>query len=339
VTDTPEAAAVVETPAPEQTEDQAMEAAWERLHQEDAPAEVSTEAVAEDAPKEAEPGEDAAKEPLAVVEAPTDLPAELRERWSSIPEDARGVILATQRELAGKLATQGRLFHGIKPIHDAVLRATREIPSLNDFTPEQVADKLFALGKIEGDFVRNPVQTLLGLAQQAGAIDQLKAALNGEPAPAAQAGPLIAKISALEAQVQKLSNPDTIRAEAQAAVQETEAGRFVQDFADKHRDEWKAVEVDLPTYVALAKRELGDGAPAQDILTAALDKAVFANPELRAKRLAAAAQKAAPVVDPQRAEAAIRAKSVNVAGKPASPRAMTEDEAMEAIWRKHHGSQ
>jgi hypothetical protein len=326
-------AAVVETPvetvveAP--NEDAAYEETWARLHADEEPA---AEAVAE-APAVAE------KVETPQVEVPTDLPAGLKERWADIPEAARDVILSTQRDLSSKLATQGRLYHTIKPIHEVVARAAQEIPGLNEMTGEQVAERLFTIAKMEGDFFRNPAQTLIKIAQDNGALDALRSALSGQPAEAlpaqvAQIAPLMAKIAQLAARLE--GQPAAIKQAVTETALETEVLSIITKFATDNKAEWGAVEADLPGFVAIAKNKATEGASAQDILSNALEMAVFANPELRAKRLAAALP-APAATDPKRTEAAIKAKSVNVTGSPPKPRPMTEEEAMNAIWAKHHG--
>jgi hypothetical protein len=95
------------------------------------------------------------------------------------------------------------------------------------------------------------------------------------------------------------------------AARDSEA--LVRDFssAPERKELWKDAEKIIPAMIEPAMAKLGDGASAQDILAAAYDMAINADPDLRAKVAAAAA----PAPDPKRTEAALRAKSVNVISK------------------------
>lgn len=88
-------------------------------------------------------------------------------------------------------------------------------------------------------------------------------------------------------------------------------------------------------FIGLAYDQSGNGASAQDILDAAYDMAIHAIPALRAKVTAAAA----PATDPRLTAAQMKAKSVNVVSRPSGQgRALSERDAMAAVWDKYHAS-
>ena len=100
--------------------------------QQEEKAEGLTEENAEPAPEPEKPAEPA-------PEAPTDLPPALRAKWANMPEEARDAVLSSHRDLARRLADQGRVVQASKPVFDVLVQAAKEIPTLADMTPQQIA--------------------------------------------------------------------------------------------------------------------------------------------------------------------------------------------------------
>jgi hypothetical protein len=304
----------------------AMEAVWAK-HQD--------AAEAPEAPAEAEPGPAAAEAapepepaPAVVIEAPSDLPASLKDGWSELPEKTRDAIVSTQREFSRKLADQGRIVQATKPVYDVLIDAAKEMPTLANMTPAEIARDMFPLARVMAGLRDKPVETILGVAQKYGAIDQLRAALTGAQAPTNDTSALMRQIEDLK----RAADPKAIEQRVHQTIQTTEATRLVSDYAAS-KEHWGAVEAVMPQMVQMAQQMKGPGASARDVLDTAYDMAVHAIPDLRAKVIAPAQAQAAP--DPARAEAALRAKSVNVSGKPSSQAPQTERQAMEAVWAKY----
>jgi len=333
---TEESAAVEETPV---SEDDSLLEAYRSITKEgieDEPAdEPEAEADVEEVTEVAEEAEETEEKPLAdAIKAPTDLPAALRDQWANIPEAARDAILSSQRDMAGKLAEQGRTVHAVKPIYDVVLRAAQEIPTLKDMTPAQIAEDVFKMATIQGQLAKDPVGTILGVAQQYGALDGLREKLGGtEPGQASQQNmALVQEVRQLRAQLAKATDPSGIdeRINRTFAARDTE--RAVTEFATS-QEHWGAVEREMPGFIGIAQQRLGEGASIPDILNAAYDMAIYANPDLRAKVTAAA--QAPAEHDPKRTEAARKAKSVNVTSTSAGkPREMSEEDSLRATYRK-----
>jgi hypothetical protein len=232
--------------------------------------------------------------------------------------------------MAGKLAEQGRTVTAIRPIYDAVVQASRDIPTLADMTPAQIAKDVFQMARIQGQFNADPVTTLIGIAEQYGALDGLKAKLAGLPVPAVDSGAL----KAMETALAKATDPAAIEAVVSKTLAERENEKTVLAFSAEHKDFWPKVEGMIPFMIGPAKARLGDGASPQDILAAAYDMALHADPDLRAKVAAAKA----PEPDPKRTEAALRAKSVNVQSRGTdNPRPKSEDEELGAIYDRAMG--
>lgn len=336
------------SPAPEgQTADDAPEspdmgAVWDKLtadgiEEEEEPKDEAAP-VEEDAQDE---GEKSDKEPEeakgeAKSDAPGDLPAKIREHWASMPEAAREAIASSQREMSNKLAEQGRVVHAARPVYDVLVRAAREMPSIQGMTPEAIAGDVFKMAKFQDQLANDPVQTIAGVAKQYGAIDGLRELLGGgEQSQNSQAmTDLVAENRRLSREIERIGDPAAIEAQIERSMTQRDVQRAVREFsADKPH--WGDVEQQMPQFIGIAKTTLGESASAQDVLDQAYDMAIHADPKLREK-ISAAAAPVAPTPDPARTQAQLNAKSVNVRSTATGKfREMTEAEQMGAVWDKH----
>lgn len=320
-------AAVDETPA---TEADALGAIYDKLTAESPIEETEQTPAPEPEPKQ----EVAALE--AVDEPPTDIPAALRQHWGAIPKEARDAAVSWQREAGRKLAEQGRLVNGVKPVVDVLNRAVREIPSMAKMKPEDVARDVFEGAKMVAAIRANPVPNIINLAQQHGALDALKAHFAGQPAgPQAKENmALVQEVRALKQQLAQVADPNRTTQAVSQILAQRETQNFVTSFASEKQENWAMVEPFIPNMIPLAKQRLGANASAQDVLAEAYEMAVHAHPDLRAKMMTAAQ---APVAsDPQRLAAQRAAKSVNVTSQPGKPAPVSEKAAMAAVWDKYH---
>jgi hypothetical protein len=268
------------------------------------------------------------------VEAPADLPAGIKAKWADMPEEARDAVLSSHRDMSRKMADQGRIVQAAKPIYDVLVQAVQDIPTMANMTPAQIASDVFAMAKIQGEMARDPVKTLMGIAQQYGAVDGMRAALAGKaPEPSQQnAIAMQQEIRRLQAQVQQITDPALIDQRISATMATKDVEGVVASYAAS-KPFWAEAESAIPAMIPLAKARLGDGASHKDILDAAYDMAIHADPALRAKATAAAP---APVVaDPARVAAAAKAKSVNVTSRPPTGAPLTDQQVYSRIWDKH----
>lgn len=322
-----EIAAVEETPA--ETDREAIGAIYDKLT-EGAIVE-ETEPTPADAPKPEAAVVEAAPD---VEEPPTDIPAAVRQHWTTIPKEARDAFLSSQRESGRKLAESGRLVSGVKPVVDVLHRAIKEIPGMSKMRPDQVAHDVFEGAKMVAAIRENPVANIVNLAKQHGALDALKAHFAGQPAGQRdQSVALAQEVRALKQQLAQVSDPDRTRNTVNQIMAAQKTEDFVTGFATDHKENWAVVEPFIPNMIPLAKQRLGNQASAKDVLTEAYEMAIHAHPDLRAKMVAAAQ---APVAsDPARLAAQRAAKSVNVTSQPGKSQPQTERAAMSAVWDKH----
>jgi len=288
----------------------------------------SAPAEAVDTPEQVE----AAPEPEAAVEAPTDVPTALRKHWSALPEDARDAVLTSQREMSRKLSDMGRQVQGLSPIKDVLLNASKDLPALMNMRPEQVAQEVVVLAKAIADFRTKPLETFIALAQEHKMIDALRQALGGQGQTAQNTAALQTELRQMKDQLARAANPEFIREQVSAITMQERALSEVTEYAAA-KEHWAEVEEDLPAFIAAVQRVNPD-ASHKDVLDRAYELALQTKrPDLKAP--AKTAVEAVPQPDPERAKAAIEAKSVNVTGRTTGkPRELTEEEAYDAAWTR-----
>lgn len=282
-------------------------------------------------------GEEAANPPVAAgAPVPAHLPQSTKDVWGKMPPEAQAEVARLSGEWDRKFGELGKQFQAVKPISDKLTEAVARFPDFKGMTPDQLAQGAIELGAVQVALSRNPVGTIMEIAKHYKCLPQLAQAFqagNGGEATADQSqlvAGLNQKIANLEAQLSKVSDPNTVRETVSTAFLERETEAMVQQFAaGDGKDYWSEVEADIPLYIRhVMERGLAQGP--KEILSAAYDMAINANPEVRAKVRAAEAEKAtAAGSDPQRAEAVRKAVSINVKSRSnGKDRPMTEQEAM-----------
>ena len=284
--------------------------------------------------EDAEPTQDAIDAPVETapepVDAPTDVPVALRKHWGALPEDAREAVLASQREMSRKLSDMGRQVQGIAPIRDVLVDAVKANPAIANMRPDELARDVMELAQFSAAFKSKPLETFITLANKHGMTDALRQALGGNAQGAQQTATLQNEISALKAQLARAADPEFIREQVSAVTMQERVLSDVQAFAAT-QEHWGEVEAFMPKVIPLIREAMPD-ASGKDVLAKAYDLALQTyRPDLKAK--AQAAVEAAAQPDPERMQAALKAKSVNVTGRTTGKaREMTEDEAYAAVY-------
>lgn len=317
-----------------QTEADEMAAIWDKHNaseQEDqTPQQLETKVEAENEPSESVETE------AKAVEIPSDIPKQLKEHWADLPESARTSVEDFARETNRKLSEQGRLMHGIAPIRDSLVEATEKFPHLADMKPQDVAKEVFQLAEISAQFQQKPIETLLGLAQKHGIVDQLKQAVNGQPVQSNnQLREVMQANEELRREIAQLKDPNYIRSQVTAVTSEERTLSEINSFAQT-AEHWDKVEDTIPALIPAVREKMGEHASAKDVLQAAYDLAVGWVLPKEEKAPETATEQVAKLADPEKAKAVLKAKSVNVSGQPSKPRTLSQREADEAIWDKYN---
>lgn len=315
---TDEAMAPVAETTSEPSESDNLSAIYDKLTTEEP--ETTEEPVAEPAP---------VVEP--VPEAPSDLPLAIKGKWAEMPAEVRDAVAESHRGMSQKLAEQGRLIQGIAPVRDALSAAAKDIPALMNMRPDQVAVEIMELAKISQQFEMQPVETLIGLMRQHGVEDRVRAALGAAPAQQGQAEftGAMQEIARLKQQLSRVADPAYLQEQIAASMTQERVLTDVQTFATG-KEHWATLESHLPTFIPLARQTLNEGASAQDVLSQAYDMAVSA---FGLKKTPQPAVEATAVANPEKAEAAKLAKSVNITSRPdGRQREMSDDERLAAAY-------
>lgn len=268
--------------------------------------------------------------------APAHLPQAIKADWDKIPETARNAIVSHQAEMDRKFGEIGEQFGRMKTIAEPIQRAAQQFPEFRGMTPDQIAQGAVKLAAVQAQMEKGPdaaLSAILEVAQTYNILPKLRAAMGGQ---AGESDGLITglqqKISNLEAQLQKASNPDFIREQITETMTARETETAVQTFA-AGKEYWADVEAKMPGYVAMARDDAAPGASPTDILNAAYDMAINAIPAVREKLRAAEAAKAtATAADPKRTEQQRRAASINVKSTSSGERQLSEAEAMASAY-------
>jgi len=300
----------------------------------------------DESPENADPARDSNEgEEEATAEAspdgpPAHLPQAIKSEWQNIPEGARKEMARLTQEWDrkfGEIGGQLRNLETVKPIADKLTQATQNFPQFQGMSPDQLADGAVQLAAVQAALEQNPVETILQVAQQYGGLPHVHQRLTGQEMPqdAADAQAMRAQIAQLERQLQQAqsSTPDLVQTQVSQALEAQRTEQAIEAFAQS-KPYFGEVEPLMPQFVTIAK-EMQPEASITDVLEAAYDMAVNALPEVRAKAQAASEAKKATAAagDPERAEKAKRAASINVKstsnGKVRTP---SEEEAMAAAY-------
>lgn len=272
------------------------------------------------------------------TQAPAHLPQAIKAVWDKMPEDARSAVAAHQQEMDRKFGEVGKQYAGIKPIADRLNAATQQMPELfAGLAPEQLAQGALELAAVQVRLNRDPVGTVLQIAEHYGVLGHIAQRLTGQQAqPGAQVVPeLQRQIAELRKQISTAASPQIVDQRLQQVMAQKEAETAI--LALHQKEHWGDVEASISAFVPLARQQLGGGVSNAALLDAAYDMAVNALPAVREKVRASEAAKAATVgaPDPKRTEAAKRAASINVkSNQTGNGQPITEEDAMRAAYNR-----
>ena len=340
---TPEAApAAVEPSAPESSVEDDLSKVWSkhnpnrdkesgRFASREKPTDETAEVEAP-AAEIAEPEAEAPNSPA--VEAPRAWSAEDRELWGKLPPEAQRTVAKYQSELHEIKSISGRLASEYKPIRE---------------TFGQHAEYLGHIGMQPAQWLSNALQisraldtgqapaVIKHLADQYGVdLGQLYDPL--APPPNQEVAELRREIAALRGQRQ---TEHESRAASDQAAQLGAFQSIVNEFKSKHPDA-SEFEDDIAAEIQalrITEPDLDHAA----VLAKAYERAAWANPAARAKRVEAQLAERLKTQEQARVaaakEAATKAKaaaSVNVSGSPSSVETGEIDDDLRAIWRKRN---
>lgn len=284
-------------------------------------------------------GEEAQEEVEAAesVDAPSEVPLEIKRHWSKLPPEVRDKYLAERREMNVRLSDMGREAQQLAPIKEALRTAIAKLPVMANMTPKQVADETFQLAQLAQGFQSNPIQTMMGLMQRHGLVEPMKQILTQNQAPdqtSTEVSRLIQQNRELQARLEQVSDPNFVRQHFDQFRQEDRLAEEIS--ALEKLEHYEELADYLPDMVRVAKTKLGPGASHKDVLQTAYDMAAR---EFLPASDARPASKPAPTKGPEQEAAkrkkAEKARNINRKSQNSGDAApLTDTEAARQIYRK-----
>jgi hypothetical protein len=320
--------------------DAELGAVWDKMERDNGAERENGKFVSPNPEKREEKAESAAPPPVAEEEEageavstpdePAPLPPVpgLEEVWEAIPTEAKAKLAAKEAEASSRITDLSRQVGSFKQINEVVkkhrdLYESRKMPDGSPVTATTAMDFLFnAQRKLD----QHPASGILDIIDQYGpdVRAELAAVLTGQKA------------------IQRPAQPATPPVDVEALVEEKLQGFIL---AQKGEEEISRLSKDKPLFseidpddmvhhINAAWKKLGSTASKEAVFNEAYDRAVYADPVLRAKATAAKA----PVVKAPNTEAAKRANSVNLTSTSSGKtRALTEDELLAQAYDKSQG--
>lgn len=335
------------------SDDDALGAAFDRIARDNGAArengrfastngDVKPEAQAGE-PLEGGEGEDTEAVEPSTPAAGVPLPSNwrgLEEIWSKLPEDLRGPIKAHEDKLHQTLSQQGQALSAYKPIGDVIQNYGEYFGGeRGNYKPHEAIDYLFSLQRGMDD---KPVETLLQIADTyniRGELQRMFGGSGGEQSQGGNEAQLLSRINQLENHIRSLDDPSKIDQRISNKLNEERTiSAAEQVFSRVSKDMPLLNEVapeDMTFFINRAWAKLGSAASHEDVLRAAGEMAINADPDLRTR---AAAVKTAAASDPERVAAAKRANATNLRSTSTGrSRDLSPEEELGAVYDKLRG--
>jgi hypothetical protein len=265
--------------------------------------------------------------------APMSWPPEIKAKWETLPPDVQSVVDKREREAHTKITTLGNQVAAWRPVSETVERFRGDFERAGMDVPGGIEALLNANRMLN----ENPAAAIHKLAQTYGV--DLTSLVTGQPRDA-QTAALMAELRDLRAQVAETSSRVGQRERQEADHRMNDLIGRIDKFAEGKSD-WDALHDDVITNIQIIKRN-NPALSADEVLQQAYDRAGWANPDVRARRLEAEQKAAAEKQQKEaieRAQKARNASAVNVRGDLVSGSNPKDwDSELSDIAAKHYGS-
>ena len=254
----------------------------------------------------------------------------MKEQFASLPPATRAYIAQRESEATAQISRLGQQAKTAEPI----LKTLEQHKATFERNGLSYADGINALATAQAMLDHNPQAAIKHIADAYG-VDLQGFANQPIDAPSREVLALQAQVAQLSQQLEQTTSHVRSREEHEAQQRLASLQTAVDEFS-KDKADMALVEGDMIALIP-AIRSRNQGLSEKEILTAAYEQAVWINPELRAKRIAAETAKAAAEAQ-KKAEAAKKVSSLNVrSGQTARPSRMSETDELAAIWDRNHG--
>lgn len=290
------------------------------------PSEAKVEAVVE------QPGTEQPKpEAKPAVDPPRAWAADMREKWAGVPPEVQSYVAARENELHEAKSNLGRVAAEYGPVREVLGQYGDYLKSVGQPLPTFINNLMAASQALD----TNPGDTIKQLARMYGVdLGQLWDPSEQPPDP---------KVTALERENQQLRSQreyqEQQRAVSMQTAREQEFQQLWNDFQTKTPDA-KDIHDEIVIEIAAIQRAEPNLEPAA-ILQKAYDRAAWVNEKTRSARIKQqfeTQERAKVEAAKKAAEAAQKAKGVNVAGAVRTSNGAGDlDSDLRSIWRKNAG--
>lgn len=218
-----------------------------------------------------------ASEPPKAIVHPNSLPAELRDKWGTVPPEIAEWAAKREAESHKRITELGETAKASEHLRQAIEKFR---PSFKGVEPVQAIERLVAAG----DFLeRSPEEGLKWLANAYG-VDLSRLASGQSTEGNTEVSHLRQQISQLQRQIADTSNRVQSREQAEQRTQEQSIAKLVEDFAkdEKRAAYWTDVENDVYEQIHAIKAA-DPNLPPDKVLDKAFTRALKLNEAVQTK--------------------------------------------------------
>lgn len=269
----------------------------------------------------------------SAIPVPQSWSADVKAKWAALPSDVQQYIAKREQEAHQEISRRGQQIASLEPLQRVAELGKHTFDKYGVPIDEGVAQLLQANEYLETD----APSAIRDLAREYGVdLRALVGAQQQGPSPTTEVTALRQEVSLLKRQLNETSNRVTTRERAEYQRQAATVESQIADFA-KDKPDFDELQDDILDQIVILKQKLPDAAYS-DILNKAYDHARWANPDSRAKALAAEEAKRLKAAK-DRSTDAKRVAPLNVKTSTANSGAMKSmDDDLREIARRHYSN-
>jgi hypothetical protein len=283
-------------------------------------------------PVEQKPAAEAKPEPAKpAVAAPQSWSADMKTKFAEAPAEVQEYVAKREAEAHKAISHLGQVAKSFEPIGDVIRKNEGYLRQVNQ-PPAQFIEKLIGASRWLDE---DPKGALRELAKNYN-VDLADIAFEEQPQQNEEVSQLRRQVSQLE---QRLANEDQQRAHAEQQRQQNALDGFTR-MSDEFIKSKPDIEEAFPEFLAnvQAIKTADPSADPKTILQEAYDRAIWANPKTRAKRIEEqnkASETARIEAAKKAANTARLAGSLNVSGSHIPRETGDLESDLRSIWRKN----
>lgn len=208
------------------------------------------------------------------IDPPTSWTAEMKAKWATLPPEAREYIANRESESHKAITQMGMKAKALEPFAHVAQKHSDFIQRFG-LAPDQAFENLLTAAR---QLQENPAGFIAHIAKTHGV--DLARLIQGQDGQVAQPDPMLLE---MRRELSELRQWKAQREREATTQRQQSVESEIEAFA-KDKPHWAALEDDLLIEVS-ALRQVNPSAPVSELLQKAYDRALYANPETRARIL------------------------------------------------------